>query len=277
MRKSLVRSALALSAVLMLGLQSCKDDSNLTTPLPTPDQSFVETFDNFQEAYNRGWRTVNRSEPVGRTWYDIAEVPNMGTPNYVSVYGSDWGQAQLTVDSNSYVNVPFPRRYWKGAWRSNRAVNGYAAASISSGEVLEDFFVNNWLVSPEVLVKNGDKISFHTFSLGKTRLQVWMNPSNTLNVGNAYDNTGDFNTKLVDINPNFHVATTNPITAYPRDWTRFEGVVGGLEKPTRVRFGFRFLTFDPALDFPTGSIQDYFNAIHRSVVGIDEVEFNSAK
>src|SRR4051794_9494916 len=46
---------------------SCKNDSYLADPPPVKDQSFVEEFDTMQNAFNRGWRWINRSTPIGVT------------------------------------------------------------------------------------------------------------------------------------------------------------------------------------------------------------------
>ncbi|MFZ4058417.1 MAG: choice-of-anchor J domain-containing protein [Ferruginibacter sp.] len=275
MRKSIVRNLTALSAALLIMLQACKDDSNLTEKTPVADQSFTETFDNYQEAYGKGWRSINKSTPSGRINYDMAEIPNMGVQNYVSIYYPDWDQAQFTVDSTLYQNVAFPQRYWETAYRSQRASNGYVATSFAACEIFEDHEVNAWLVSPETIIKNGDKIVFYTYSKGASRLQLWVNATNSTNVGDALDNTGDFTIKLVDINPNNFDFATNPIGAFPQQWTRFEGVVRGLQAPVHGCFGFRYYAFAPAS--AATNIQQYFNEIHNGIVGIDEVSYISAQ
>jgi hypothetical protein len=46
-------------------LCSCKDDTYLSEFPPVSNQSFTEEFDTLQNAYNRGWRFINRSLPIG--------------------------------------------------------------------------------------------------------------------------------------------------------------------------------------------------------------------
>lgn len=280
MRKGFLPIVFAFAASILL-LQSCKDDSNLTAKPPIPDQSFNESFDNFEEAVSRGWRNINRSSPTGRVWYDVAEVPNFGSLNYVVKYTPDWNQAQFTLDSNQFPNAPFPQRYWPSAFFSQRATNGYAAVSVASGDVLSSFDVSNWLVSPELTIQNGDKVVFYAVSKGLSRLQLWVNQTNSLNVGNGVNNTGDFTLKLLDINPTYALPSVNPARAFPTEWTRFEGTVSGLKDPVRGRIGFRYFLQDQApLRRSTIDPNDFdtvYTQIHRTVLGLDEVSYRSVR
>lgn len=285
MRKRNLRSFLAYTALSFVMLQSCKDDSNLTTKSPIADQSFTESFDNFGEAISKGWRRFNTSNPTGRKWYDVAETPNFGSQNYLVTYFPDWEQAQFTLDSLQFPNTVFPQRYWSNAFRSQRATNGYAAASIASGEVISfnggssPFNVSNWLVSPEVMMQNGDKIVFYAYSKGIARLQLWANPTNSLNVGSGPNNTGDFQINLLDINPTATASEVDPGNAFPTAWTRFEGEIRGLQQPVKGRFGFRYFLKDrepivrSAID-PT-DYDTLYTQIHKTVLGLDEVSYQS--
>jgi hypothetical protein len=131
MRKKLLRNLLACSGLAIVLFQSCKDDSKLTAPPPPADASFSESFDDFGQAVSKGWVVVNRSSPLGAKWFDVAEEPNFGSVNYVCTYYPTWDQAQFTLDSLQFPNAIFPQRYWKDAFASQRASNGYAAASIA--------------------------------------------------------------------------------------------------------------------------------------------------
>ena len=277
MRHLTIRKILAYALPLLTILQSCVDDSYLTNPLPIKDQSFTESFDDYQEAYNKGWRAINRSIPTGRKWLDVTETPIITSPNYVAIYYPGWNQAQFTLDSLQYI-FDFPKRYWENAYSSQKASNGYVATSLASAELVKvtgantKYDVNNWLVSPEVVMQNGDKISFYTFCKSLARLQLWVNETNTINVGNNVDSSGDFTIKLVDINANYDDTASNPIKAFPKFWTRFEGEVKGLKKPVRGRFAFRYLLKDrgPSISITSNEI---FDEIHQSVIGIDEVKY----
>ena len=279
MRKTLLRNLLACLGLAVVLFQSCKDDSNLTVPAPPADASFNESFDNFGEAISKGWVNINKSSPVGATLYDVAEVPDFGSPNYVCVYYPKWEQAQLTLDSTQFPNAPYPKRYWKDAFFSQRGSNGYAATSAANTVVWSvRHNINSWLISPELTIKNGDKISFYTYSSGKASLQLFINPSGTTNVGDGtVTNAGDFNLSLVDI-PN---TVADPHAVYPNEWTKFEGEVKGLQKPVQGRFGFRyFLLNQPAFKFSTvdpNNLDTIFQQVHQTVIGLDEVSFKSAK
>lgn len=280
MRKRSLRSLLSYAALSFVLLQSCKDDSNLTEKSPVPDQSFQESFDNFDEAVSRGWRRINKSAPTGAIWYDVAEIPNLGQVNAVVKYTPDWDQAQFTLDSTLFPNAPFPQRYWANAYLSQRATNGYAAISLASAAVMNPIFdVSNWLVSPELTIQNGDKVVFYAQCKGIGRLQLWVNKTNSLNVGTDITNTGDFTIKLLDINPTYANAEVDPANAFPTEWTRFEGEVKGLTEPTRGRFGFRYFMQDQlALRRSTIDPNDYdtiYTQIHRTVLGVDEVSYHS--
>ena len=269
--------------IVLLSLQACKDDSYLTKALPPPDKSFSESFDNYQEAYDKGWRSINLSQPTGRKWYDVAEAPDFGSPNYVVTYFPGWQQAQFSLDPKQFPNAPYPNRIWENAFLSQRASNGYVATSIACADVINfngastAFDVNTWLVSPETLLKNGDKISFYTFSKNLSRLQLWISPTNSLNTGTDVNNTGDFTIKILDI-PRYPTDPTLP--AFPAAWTKFEGEVKGLPGPVTGRFGFRYLLEKHApIKFSSIDITDIdtlYNQIHETIIGIDEVSFKSA-
>ncbi len=286
MRKKFLRNLLALTGMAVVLFQSCKDDSKLTEPIPPTDHSFTESFDIFSEAVAKGWVAINKSTPAGSIWYDVAETPDFGSPNYVVKYYPGWEQAQLTLDSLQFPNAPFPGRYWNSAFFSQRATNGYAATSAACAQVINfrvgvnenvPFTANAWLVSPVTTIKNGDKISFYTFCKGLSSLQLFVNPKGTLNVGDGNGgNPGDFTIKLVDI-PNY---ASNPHATFPTEWTRFEGTVSGLTTPVQGRFGFRYflLNQDP-FEYSTVSndIDTFYTQIHHSVIGLDEVSFKSAQ
>jgi hypothetical protein len=288
MRHTSIFKLAVCAGIALLLLQACKDDSILTTPLPGADKSFTESFDNYKEAYEKGWRSINKSRPTGRIWYDVAETPDFGTVNYVVNYYPGWEQAQFTLARNQFPNATYPNRIWKDAYFSQRATNGYAATSVACAQVINfngptpNFTVNTWLVSPELPIKNGDRISFYTYCKSLSRLQLWVNPTNSYNAGDGGDdNTGDFNINLLDINPQYATEATDTAYAYPTDWTRFEAVVKGLSKPVTGRFGFRYLLENqPRLRTGSTNLNRFdtvYTQIHRSVIGIDEVSFKSIK
>lgn len=228
MKISTFSGFLVASVYILTLLQSCKDDRYLLEPPPVPDQSFVEEFDTVQNAYNKGWRFINRSEAIGRTnWQNPTGLT--GIP-FISYSGT--GNGYLWVDYQS---------------------TSAAAATIS-----------NWAVSPEIIMQTGDKIVFYTrcelleYSATVTtdfvnRMQVRMNKTTSLNCGDGVD-PGDFTVPLLDINPFYNEfileSFNDPLDpryleakqAYPHVWTRFEATVSGLNEPTKGRFAFRYFT-----------------------------------
>jgi len=228
MKKSTISGFLLASICILTLLPSCKDDRHLLEAPPVPDQSFVEEFDTALNAYNKGWRFINRSELVGRTnWQNPTGLT--GIP-FISYSGT----------GNGYL------------WADYQSTTG-AAVTIS-----------NWAVSPELIMQNGDKIVFFSrcelipFTTNYTtdfvnRMQVRMNKTTSLNCGDGND-PGDFTVPLLDINPFYNEfileSFNNPLDpryleakqAYPHVWTRFEATVSGLNEPTKGRFAFRYFT-----------------------------------
>ena len=215
-------------AVLLLHFlfQSCVDDrAEWLAQQKPPDQSFVEEFLSQQSAFDSGWHFINRSLSLGPTNWNTPSAP----PFYAYSTKSTLGEF-LWVD--------------------------YFSTSSPQG------VISNWAVSPVVTMQNDDKIVFYTrcelYQQGgdstdySNRLQLRVNTLNEgLNVGNGTE-VGDFTTNLVDVNPDYIKFSYNKYTspdpvvrdsmkyAYPPHWTRFEGTISGLEKPTRGRFAFRY-------------------------------------
>jgi hypothetical protein len=213
-------SAFLCAGLFSLSLLSCKNDSYLLTPPPVKNQSFVEEFDTMQNAYNRGWRWLNRSVPVG-----------------VNNWGAGPGTPLMMPYSSKGINSGFAYATWEGTAGTN------------------DGIISNWLVSPQLTMQNGDKIVFFTKTeltaddaTGEdysARLQVCFNKDGDLDVG-VGDNPGKFDNILLDINPTeeeYLVNAPSP-TAYPADWTRFEATVLGLSSPVKGRFAFRYYLHD---------------------------------
>lgn len=211
-------SLLLLGAVFAT-LQSCRNDEHLAMAPPVPDQSFVEQFDTMQNAYNRGWRWINKSVPVGpSTW---TQAPGSASMSAYSSRGTNQGAAYVDYLSTSGTN------------------NG---------------IISNWLISPSLIMQNGDKIVFYTKTdvftptSGTTpptdfgaRMQVCINETNDgLNVGEG-DDPGNFTTiHEINAKEDEHLPSNPLPSAYPANWTRFEATVFGLNKPIRSRFAFRY-------------------------------------
>jgi hypothetical protein len=249
MRKSTFSRLLFIASSTFLVLQSCRNDVYLTTPVPVGDQSFTEEFDTAAAAVARGWKFINVSDPIGPSvWQDGGTIPPF-----------------------------FPSYSNKGTYAGFIGVD-YQSTSAGAG------LISNWLISPKVIIKNGDKIVFYTRALTYTpgytaadvtdfanRLRVRMNT-------NGSTDPASFTEGLLDINPgykewhkdtgifaNVHYSRFDIAQAYPAIWTRFEATVAGLNQPREGRFAFNYY------------VEDAGNAGRGSGIGIDLVSYISAQ
>lgn len=268
MRKSTLGKILLSFSVVAVTLGACKKDNpDFLVPPPIADQSFVEEFDTASKAFERGWIPINNSNPKG---------------------SSIWSQG----------GAPFPIF---SPYSSNGSYAGFLATDYLSTSGTDDV-ISNWLISPVITMQNGDKISFYTrtqllpnaFVSGDStdygsNLEVCFNRKNDgSNVGVANDPTsaaynsstdrGDFEL-LLSINPAVYDNVNKVWTyswahstpglfepgSYPTDWTRFEVTIGGLSKPHKGRFAFRYYVLDGGSNG------------NGSAVGIDQVTYTSKK
>lgn len=183
-----------LAVIATTTLQSCKDDAFLLNPPPSPNVSFTEEFDTASAVLAKGWKFINTTFPRGgNVWQDGGDVLN-----------------------------PF-----FNAFSQRGSYAGFIGASFAS-TTADQGMISNWLVSPSMLIKNGDKIIFYTRAqvlpgtvAGDTtdygnRLQVRINSTgDELNMGSMQslyestitpfpdgaDNPGAFDISLLDINP----------------------------------------------------------------------------
>ncbi|NII28224.1 hypothetical protein HB364_24285 [Pseudoflavitalea sp. X16] len=263
MRKFTLTRIILFMCVIVTGVTACKKDDPATLiPPPLPDQSFVEEFDTVASAYHRGWMPINNSSPRGYSLWSQGGGPQP----YFAPYSS------------------------KGSYA------GFIACDALVTEA-DAAVASNWLISPPVWMKNGDKIVFYTravlFLDGSfsqdygNNLEVCINRKNDgTNVGAAVDprspgfdyaaDRGDFEL-IHSINPPtysnaddwfyYRISTDDPAAydpkAYPANWTRFEITLAGFSKPHKGRFAFRYYTLDAGY---TGN---------GSAVGIDSVAFVS--
>lgn len=235
-------------AVVLSGLVSCGKTE--TAAVKKADPSFKEDFDAISKAVGKGWVVANNSKPIGTTgWVDgfyylsqnhlydgktgASNPYNFdGIEGYVSDSGSEFAMATLNC--------------------------GHGRATIS-----------NWLISPVVEIKNGDKITFYTRTAanpadGADRLQVRVNTVNSsADVGRDATSVGNFTEVLLDINPTYLLEGEG---SYPGEWTQYEAVVSGMTGSTakKSRIAFRYFVEDGG---PEGS-----NSIG---IGIDKFSFKS--
>ena len=225
-------------------LSSCSEEKAAVVASNQPASlSYHEEFDSMQRVINMGWKGVNLSNPLG---------------------GESWQQGSYIV--NAQKGGPFVSGIPAHSYKAS--ANELAFVPYTAGEGLS--FINCWLITPELSMKNGDEISFWTRTKSSVsfpdRMQVWLNPTNaSTNVGRSPNETGDFTTLLVDINPNLSAAPYP--TGYPTSWTKFTFTISGLPNgtiPQKHRVGFRYYVKNGG---PSGSVSDE--------IGIDDFDFKS--
>jgi hypothetical protein len=234
-----------LTTLSIVSLSSCSEEKAAVPAASNQpaDLSYHEEFDSMQRVIDAGWKGINLSNPLG---------------------ADSWQQGSYIV--NATKGGPFVSNISAHSYKAS--ANELAFVPYTAGAGLS--FINCWLISPELSMKNGDKISFWTTTSPAVsfpdRMQVWLNPNNaSTNVGRGELETGDFTVKLVDINPNL---SFNPYPAgYPTTWTKFEFTISGLTNgtiPQKHRVGFRYYVKNGG---PSGSVSDQ--------IGIDDFDFIS--
>lgn len=225
-----------------LFISSCSEETVSAKATAQPaSRSYLEEFDSMQRVVDMGWKAVNLSNPLG---------------------GDSWQQGSYII--NTQKGGPFVSGISAHSYKAS--ANELAFVPYTCGAGLS--FINCWLISPALSMKNGDVISFWTTTKASVsfpdRLQVWLNPTNDgTNVGRTDAETGDFTVKLLDLNPTY---SFDPYpTGYPTTWTQFQFIVSGLPNgtiPQKHRVGFRYYVKNGG---PSGSVSDE--------IGIDDFEF----
>lgn len=233
--------SLSMVFALTFLLYSCKEEKiKEGLELATDDFSYSESFDSIGKVISNGWRAINRSAPAG---------------------DENWQQGSYIADN--IKGGPFFSNI--EAHSSTASASEYALCPYTVGDGLS--FINCWLISPALNMRNGDRFSFWTKTSSPVsfpdRMQVWMNMTNDgLNVGSGPSNTGDFTKMLVDINP------TQTASGYPTTWTKYEFTISGLPANTykKLRIGFRYYVEEGG---PSGN--------NSNEIGIDDFEFVSVQ
>lgn len=227
-----------------LFISSCSEEAATVKQTVQPASlSYHEEFDSMQRVIDMGWKAVNLSNPIG---------------------GESWQQGSYII--NTQKGGPFVSGISAHSYKAS--ANELAFVPYTCGAGLS--FINCWLISPALSMKNGDIISFWTTTKASVsfpdRMQVWLNPTNDgTNVGRTDAETGDFTVKLLDLNPTYSFAPYP--TGYPTTWTKFEFIISGLPNgtiPQKHRVGFRYYVKNGG---PSGSVSDE--------IGIDDFDFIS--
>lgn len=183
-----------------------------------------ESFDDVTQLALDGWAMTNNSEPLGIT---------------------DWFQGNPDV---------FPAH--------EGAEDAYIAANFQSASELGT--ISNWLLTPELTLRDGDTFSFWSRapagSIFPDRMEVRLSTAGeSTDVGGSADSVGNFTNLLLSVNEDLALG------GYPEDWTRFEVTVDGVGGPVTGRIGFRYFVTDGG---PFGLNSDF--------IGVDEFTFTSA-
>jgi hypothetical protein len=199
---------------------SCSEETAAKAPAQPASLSYHTEFDSMQRVIDDGWRAINKSNPASnQNWQEGA---------YIAVV-----TANSIFKGNPWIsNIP--------AHSYKASANEYALCPFTVGD--GNSFINCWLLTPTLEMKNGDEISFWTRTTAPVnypdRMQVWLNPNNDgTNVGKNETETGEYTMKLLEINP------TQSSTDYPTDWAQYTIVITGLPNgtvPKKLRVGFRY-------------------------------------
>ncbi|MFO7998938.1 MAG: choice-of-anchor J domain-containing protein [Bacteroidales bacterium] len=174
---------------------------------------------------------------------DITSLPGWFMQNNSSPVGSTgWFQGNTSVFS-----------------AFDGATNAYIAANFNNGGGIST--ISNWLLTPEVDLKNGDVFSFWTRcpagSIWPDRLELRLSlNANATNVGLLPTDVGDFTTLLLSVNP------TLAQGGYPDTWAQYQVVLSGIPANSTGRFALRYYVSNGG---SSGTNSDY--------IGIDRVQF----
>lgn len=186
---------------------------------------FNQGFDTFSTLAGAGWTSTNQSSPSGAsTWAQ-------GGGTAFSGGGQAGGATSFTLCNFNSVS---------------------GAGTIS-----------NWLITPPIIVKNGDVISFYTRKGGSSgdfpdRLEFRLSSQGATSViPSGATDVGSFTNVAISVNPNLTTNTT-AVDGYPLTWTQYSYTVSGLAADTSMRMAFRYFVTDGG---PAGS--------NSNIVGVD--------
>ena len=219
-------------------VNGCQKD--YVAPVTPQSRSFVEEFDTVANLYKKGWVFNNNSRPQGAaTWQQ-------------GIYQAVSGKTGITFDGfPAFSHKSSPDEY---------IFAGFLATGATVGGT-----ISSWMITPEMEMRNGDKVSFYTRTIAQTpfkdRLEVRFNPTdNTADVGFDSTSRGKFTTLLGTVNAGF------TSTGYPATWTKYEFTIAGLPNTLlKRRVAFRYYVSDAG----SGA------TANGNAIGIDKFEFNA--
>ena len=223
-----------------------KKNTPVTPPVDSTNSSFVEEFNNVSDLRTKGWIFKNNSDPAGT---------------------NGWHQGLYEAAPSSKFPVPI---IGFQAYSASSSPNDFISCDASSVNLSGN--ISTWLITPELNIKNGDKIIFWARALDDRqypiytmdRMQILMDTTGTPpDIGNSAVSTGNFSKLLLDINPSY---IENDNGGFPIRWTYYSITVRGLNAPVKAaRIAFRYLGTDAGVNGPN----------YASVVCIDSLTFVS--
>jgi hypothetical protein len=185
----------------------------------------TETFDDVTTLSEKGWYIRNNSAPVGPVNWK---------------QGNALEFSARSGDAKSYICTGFE--------------SGFNEATLS-----------NWLISPPIALRNGDRISFWTRKSSPDayadNLEVRLSVNgSSADVGPDENSVGDFQTLLTAVNPGFELGI------YPVAWTKYTLEISGLPSPATGRVAFRYYVANAG---PVGVNSEY--------IGIDTFQYLAAR
>jgi hypothetical protein len=237
MKNNLLRFA-SFVAIFTLGcIHSCKKDLAVTLPATAPPDSvistsFVEEFEDVPALYQKGWFSKNIPSTSPTEFSDWSQ----GAPQTTDKSGNHYGFAAYSyyVNKDEYIySSPIP-----------------------------DASYSNWLITPIMSVKNGDRISFYAFGDNNTHLsglQLLMSQSASYTIGDSVNSIGNFSVLM-------SIADRAASGIIPPVWTKFEYTFSGITGNMKTRIAFRH--------FPEG--QNNSGDIPGGI-GIDQFKFEVSK
>lgn len=187
-----------------------------------------------------------------------------------------FGQAQTTLLQEGFDNITTLTSWTRTNQSSPLGVTGWSQGAATTfpsqtgattSYITANFnnttggtgVISNWLITPNVMVQNGDVLKFWSRTAGTAafadRLEVRLSTGATFTAPVGASSTGSFSNLLLSINPNLLSGSAN----YPTVWTEYTITVSGLSAtPVAANFAFRY--------FVTGAGPD---GVNSNYIGID--------
>lgn len=192
-----------------------------------------------------------------------------------------FGQAQTTLIAESFDAIALPgwtltnqsvpvgtTGWFQGSSAVFPAQTGAPTAYIGANfnNTTGANSISNWLITPQLLVQNGDVLKFWTRTTTggpfPDRLQVRSSQGATFTAPSGPTGLGSFSTLHLDINPTY--LTTTGAVGYPDVWKEFTITVAGVSAtPVAMNFAFRYFVENGG---PAGDNSNYIGIDTFSVV-----------